>query len=95
LPPLLFFVLYFCGLHSPRHLIQAARGVSPRLALATGALFTGRAIGAGSLAWLATPGPGIEAKLLRVTFVGLAALTVPHMLLIELGRRPASAVVTG
>ena len=93
LPPLIAFSAYFCLLHSPAHLLRMLnRGDSPwsgwrgidwlqRLGLVT--LST---ILLGLLAWgliaLLDPAamPGTEA-LARVIFCGLAALTVPHVLL--------------
>jgi Brp/Blh family beta-carotene 15,15'-monooxygenase len=95
LPPLVFFAVYFCALHSPRHLIRAARGLPPRLALGTGVAFTALAVAAGAAAWSLWPGGSIETGLLRVTFIGLAALAIPHMVLIEYARRPQPEPAAG
>lgn len=87
LPPLLFFVVYFCGLHSIRHFDAAIRSVphaGRALVMASGlsvlvtvtALIFVRATGAAELS--AAPQASLQA-----IFIGLAALTVPHMLLVE------------
>ncbi len=85
LPPLLFFVVYFCGLHSPRHIIESARVLSWRspmvrltaLSISVVTIFAAVGIYASLPAVDATP------RLLAIVFIGLAALTVPHMLLLE------------
>ena len=84
-PPLLYFVVYFCLLHSPRHFLltadhlkltplQALRATWPIL-MSTLAM---AALGALVLAVLT---PAFEPATLQIVFIGLAALTVPHMLL--------------
>ena len=81
--PLLFFILYFCGLHSPRHLIEAARGQRRGLVLATAAGFSLLAVAlAGAALWVTGTRP-VTDGLIQVIFIGLAVLTVPHMLLVE------------
>ena len=103
-PPLVFFVLYFCALHSARHLrhgfaeersggrlavlITAVYTVVPILAVGIlTAMFAGDFAPGGSLAgdWI-----------IRLVFIGLAALTVPHMMVIaasELRARRQSQIV--
>ncbi len=108
LPPLPFFALYFCGWHSMRHAIdmaatlpeartssKAAAGAYARISapLSIAAL----AMAAGAYAFL-RPTTSADAALLQVVFVGLAALTVPHMVLVDLrralqARRPHAARV--
>lgn len=83
LPPLAFFLLYFCGLHSPRHLLDAVQGLRASSALVTGVVFTGLAIGLGFLAYGFLPEASVEATVLRILFTGLAVLTLPHMILVE------------
>ena len=84
-PPLIYFVVYFCLLHSPRHFLltadqlkltplQALRATWPIL-MSTLAM---TALGALVLAVLT---PAFEPVTLQIVFIGLAALTVPHMLL--------------
>ncbi|MDZ7789298.1 MAG: Brp/Blh family beta-carotene 15,15'-dioxygenase [Xanthomonadales bacterium] len=85
LPPLLYFLFYFCFLHSPRHLLGLAADARIRehrwfwLALvgltlaAVCLLMTGYAL---------IDGRPSE-RVIQVVFIGLAALTVPHMILVE------------
>ena len=84
-PPLIYFVIYFCLLHSPRHFLltadqlcltplQALRAAWPIL-MATLAM---TALGAIVLAVFT---PAFEPATLQIVFIGLAAVTVPHMLL--------------
>ena len=91
-PPLLFFAVYFCALHSPRQLrlslAIAERAQRRRLLLlaavyatlaAMGVLAAGFAVmtaGESPLAWLRRLDPD---QGLQMMFIGLAALTVPHM----------------
>ncbi len=85
LPPLLFFVVYFCGLHSPRHIIDSLHMMQvrwPSVAL-TSITFTAITIAVGVWAYDRFAHEGPAQALLATVFVGLAALTVPHMLLIE------------
>ncbi len=94
LPPLLFFVVYFCGLHSPRHIIESARVLSWRspmvrlTALSISVVTVFAAVGL----YVSLPAVDATPRLLAIVFIGLAALTVPHMLLLEFvaGRREAS-----
>jgi len=84
--PLVFFVVYWCGLHSLRHMLAVQEELRPasarsflRLSLPYGPLAI---IGVSSAALLwphLEPGQAV----LAATFVGLAALTVPHMLLVD------------
>lgn len=83
LPPILFFVLYFCALHSPRHLIHAAAGAPFRLVAGTAILFTFLTCALAALALPFMGGAPLSDTLVRFVFIGLAALTVPHMILVE------------
>ncbi|MBL6766208.1 MAG: Brp/Blh family beta-carotene 15,15'-dioxygenase [Verrucomicrobiae bacterium] len=83
LPPLVFFLLYFCSLHSPRHLIDTVRGMKPATAAATAAGLTLATVALGALFFVLSPSTQVDERLLRITFIGLAVLTVPHMILIE------------
>jgi Brp/Blh family beta-carotene 15,15'-monooxygenase len=87
LPPLLFFVCYFCLLHSPRHLIATSRevelhGVGAFLKVV--APTVGATLVLAALLWHLLPGVESNGRMLETVFIGLAALTVPHMLLTEL-----------
>ena len=90
LPPLLFFTCYFCLLHSPRHLIQTARalglrGVGDTARAAAPSVLATLILGTGL--WMFLPGSIYSQKVVQLVFIGLAALTAPHMLLTEFSRR--------
>jgi Brp/Blh family beta-carotene 15,15'-monooxygenase len=84
LQPLVFFTCYFTLLHSPRHLLETAEGLgmtrlrSIYVAMLPVLLAT---LLLGAIAYRLLPHIGTNARLLRIVFIGLAALTVPHMLL--------------
>lgn len=84
-PPLIYFVIYFCLLHSPRHFLltadqlrltplQGLRAAWPIM----GATLAITALGALVLSIFT---PAFEPATLQIVFIGLAAVTVPHMLL--------------
>ena len=86
--PLVGFAIYFCLVHTPRHvrsiLSSVSSGVSRRLMVSQAVLFTVASWVAGGLAfWLLLGAETAEAALMRVVFIGLAALTVPHMILVD------------
>lgn len=84
-PPLLYFTLYFCLLHSPRHLYgvfsAAPTAIHPRLMRMTVVYTLATLLLLGVLWWL-WPSLPIDALILKFIFIGLAAVTVPHMVLI-------------
>jgi len=84
--PLVFFVLYWCGLHSLRHVLAVQTELRPgslqalsRLSLPY-APITIIGVVVGALLW---PLLDLGQAMLAVLFVSLAALTVPHMLLVD------------
>ena len=84
-PPLVSFTVYFCAMHSARHLLRTAdraRVSWPRLVLLASAPMIGT-IAAGLVAWRMMAHLPIDALAIRVVFIGLAALTVPHMAIVE------------
>jgi Brp/Blh family beta-carotene 15,15'-monooxygenase len=87
LPPLIYFVLYFCLLHAPRHFRRTARGLgfSPRRAVRAAAPATAvTLLGAGvAAALLLVLGIAADSTALSVVFITLSALTVPHMILMD------------
>jgi len=92
-PPLIFFALYFCALHSARHLrhgFAEERG-SGRLAVLITVAYTVVpivAVGILTAVFMGDFAPGgslAEGWIIRLVFIGLAALTVPHMLVIAIG----------
>jgi len=85
-PPLWAFTIFFCAMHSARHLLRtfdfAGRPPARSFLLAAALpMFTVALIACLGLAWPA--GLSLEARLSQLIFVGLAALTVPHMALVE------------
>lgn len=87
MPPLVYFAVYFCGLHSIRHFDATIRSVlRARRALVTATLLSAAVTLTGALVLYARSGSASltsEGGGMQVIFIGLAALTVPHMLLVE------------
>ena len=92
-PPLIFFALYFCALHSARHLrhgFAEERG-SGRLAVLITVAYTVVpivAVGILTAVFVGDFAPGgslADGWIIRLVFIGLAALTVPHMMVIAVG----------
>ena len=89
LPPLVGFSLYFCGVHTPRHLARvwlaiSEDGRSRTKVLTLALVFTLASWIAGGLSLcLVSAAETIDGAILRVVFIGLAALTVPHMILVD------------
>lgn len=89
LPPLAGFAFYFCMVHTPRHLFRlwqqlGHHNVQRRSMMLMALAFTVASWLAGGIAlWMIPQSISTDAHLLRVIFVGLAALTVPHMLLVD------------
>jgi beta-carotene 15,15'-dioxygenase len=91
-PPLAAFTVYFCAMHSPRHILRTLAGMQaaevrhaltlarwPTLAVLVTTALLGR---------LVSDLP-VQARVMQLVFVGLAALTLPHMVLLERARRVA------
>ena len=84
-PPLIYFTLYFCLLHSPRHLFgifksaTIAEHLSLMRMMITFTLVSLMLIGGLWWLWSALPPSTL---ILKLIFISLAAVTVPHMLLI-------------
>lgn len=90
LHPLIFFAVYFALLHSPRHMASLWRGARDRGRFLRAAfIYSAITFAAAALAvTLLWPAGRPDAAVLQVVFIGLAALTAPHMALIEwLARR--------
>ena len=87
-PPLLGFAIYFCLVHSSRHFLEVFRTlkqtIDARKIQLQAVVLTVLAWSAGLVAFLLLADVGQpEPALLRITFIGLAGLTVPHMLLVD------------
>lgn len=84
-PPLIAFTVYFCGMHSLRHILRTqdyAQLSFIKLSLISLAPMLGVILIA-VLGWVYLPASSDYLRILRFLFVGLAALTLPHMLLID------------
>ena len=87
LPPLLGFAVYFCFVHTGRHMLHIWKKL--QIAMNSRVIFI-QAIGLTAASWLLGLGAfyfldsgDFDADILRVVFIGLAALTVPHMILVD------------
>lgn len=85
-PPLVSFTLYFCFMHSVRHIFRsvqitkqfdAAYHVKMVVLPMAGVFF------AVLISWFLLKDQSIDQRIIQIVFLGLAALTVPHMVIIE------------
>jgi Brp/Blh family beta-carotene 15,15'-monooxygenase len=93
-PPLPAFAIYFCAMHSPRHILRTIAGLernAAREALATAVWPTGIVLATAVLVGLVADRIPLENRVMQLVFVGLAALTLPHMALLERVRRTVRA----
>ena len=85
LSPLLAFAIFFCCMHSARHIVRTkmytAASARVMVSVAAGPLIAVAV--AGCAAWIFLPPSAMDARVIQIVFVGLAALTVPHMCLVE------------
>jgi len=87
-PPLLGFAIYFCGVHSVRHFKHMGTMLKSTLqqfqVTRTTVIFSLMTWAVGLLILTnQSASVGLEPALLQVIFIGLAALTVPHMILVD------------
>ena len=87
-PPLLGFAIYFCGVHSVRHFKHMGTMLKSTLqqfqVTRTTVIFSLMTWAVGLLVLAnQSASVGLEPALLQVIFIGLAALTVPHMILVD------------
>jgi Brp/Blh family beta-carotene 15,15'-monooxygenase len=85
-PPLVAFTLFFCGMHSARHILRTidySGSLSRRLLALSALLPMIGVVVVSALAWWFLKGKSLDERLIQIVFVGLAALTVPHMALVE------------
>jgi Brp/Blh family beta-carotene 15,15'-monooxygenase len=81
LPPILAFAVYFCLMHSARHLIRSHAffgQLNARLFIMALVLPTLAVIIMACGVWFFTTTRTFESDLIRMVFIGLAALTFPH-----------------
>lgn len=85
-PPLVAFAVYFCLMHAARHVLRTARAaeIASPVALAAAAFLpmAGTLVLAGA-GWFLLREEALDARVMQLLFVGLAALTAPHMILVE------------
>ena len=83
--PLLGFAIYFCAMHSARHILRTRQyaGVAPRQMVLVALLPLLAVLGFSVLGWYFLPPSSTDERMLRLLFVTLAALTLPHMVLVE------------
>lgn len=83
--PLLGFAIYFCAMHSARHILRTQQfsGLKMGRLMLVVALPLLALLGAGTLGWRLLPDSPVDERMLQYVFVGLAALTLPHMVLVE------------
>ncbi len=91
LPPLIYFAVYFCALHSIRHFTATMRAIpngrrALGIAVVLSVIVTLTALLAMRQGMTETLAETTEQGV-RVIFIGLAALTVPHMILVDRFRR--------
>ena len=84
-PPLLAFTVYFCLMHSARHIIRTVAIVdtSRRDFILECIVPMAGVLIVGGVAWSLQSTISIDAKAIQILFVILAALTAPHMMIVE------------
>ena len=87
LPPLVGFALYFCIIHTSRHMRRIwhilTATAAPKRLIMQAAAYTIASWLFGAVAFLWLNESTLEAELIQIIFIGLAALTVPHMILVD------------
>ena len=89
-PPLVAFTVYFCAMHSPRHILRTLAsypGFEIRNALVMALWPTLAVLATLAVIGALSSGRSIQAGVMQIVFIGLAALTLPHMVLLERARR--------
>jgi len=84
-PPLLAFTVYFCLMHSARHILRTVAIVdtSRRAFILECIVPMAGVLIVGGVAWSLQSTISIDAKAVQILFVILAALTAPHMMIVE------------
>jgi Brp/Blh family beta-carotene 15,15'-monooxygenase len=89
LPPLISFALYFCLWHSRCHMLRlwhSLQGVERRRSIIEASIYTLMSWVIMALIFYYFQEP-FSVILIKITFMGLAALTLPHMLLVDYADR--------
>ena len=100
LPPLLFFLAYFCWYHSPKHLEESLSGMRnlpvPRvLRTIVGNMLVAVPVMATASHFTHVAEHLVQSAWLQFGFIGLFALTVPHLVLEEIRKAHEAAAVDG
>ena len=87
-PPLVGFAVYFCLVHSARHVAGIVSNLrrymsAASLCVQTLAFTLASWLAGVAAVWCFADMTNLEPTVLRVIFIGLAALTVPHMILVD------------
>ena len=94
-PPLVTFAVYFCFIHSRRHFTfvwgQLQQISTKKMIISSAVILSSSSwMLGGGLYWYLNLNMTASDAALQTIFIGLAALTVPHMMLIDLVFRPYS-----
>ena len=85
-PPLIGFTIYFCCMHSARHVLRtrdySRSGTIKQLLKVAAYPMLATVVGVAIMLWLSNNEP-LDSRIAQILFVVLAALTVPHMLVVE------------
>lgn len=84
LPPLVAFAIFFCGLHSPRHMADALRETGALSPLKKAAIVTAvfaLSLGLGVLMFVNQGQVPADMGIIRSAFILISTLTVPHFIL--------------
>ena len=92
-PPLISFAIYFCFIHSYNHIKRIIPALKKTQTIKSiykmFLFFTSVSWFIGFIAlFLLVQGNSFSDSILRLTFIGLAALTFPHMILVDVFFRP-------
>ncbi|MBC7757042.1 MAG: Brp/Blh family beta-carotene 15,15'-dioxygenase [Bdellovibrio sp.] len=85
-PPLVAFTVYFCAMHSLRHLLRSLNFLTytSKITVFTALIIpTLMVVVVMYIIWINSTPLLLDANLIKLVFVTLAALTVPHMMLLE------------
>jgi beta-carotene 15,15'-dioxygenase len=84
LPPLVAFAIFFCGLHSPRHMVEALHESAGISSAKKGAIIVAVSLlsmAMGVMLYLGQSDLQMESGVIRTAFVLISILTVPHFVL--------------
>jgi len=85
-PPLIGFTVFFCCMHSARHMLRtrdySSAGTLRQLMRIAAWPTLATAVGV-AIAWWLSEGKAFDMLIAQLLFVSLAALTVPHMMVVE------------